>query len=130
MDDRICKFGQNVVSKCNCCANPKSETINHVFMEGEVDKNVWKYFGDPIKIKTQATSVRHQMWNWWATNSNNPLHGKFCRVFPMIINWKLWKRRRASRYGQKTYTTYKVISQFFSVVEKSSSPTNQDQRRW
>ncbi|MCD7454264.1 hypothetical protein HAX54_024147 [Datura stramonium] len=34
LDDRICKFGQNVVSKCKLtCANPKFEIINHVFME-------------------------------------------------------------------------------------------------
>ncbi|XP_059295412.1 uncharacterized protein LOC132048740 [Lycium ferocissimum] len=101
--------GTKMASICNCCANPQNETADHVFMKGEVAEKIWRFFANPVAIKIQRGSMNQLMWSWWATERSNALHKTICSILPMYINWELWKRRGASRYGQKSYSINNII---------------------
>ena len=31
-------------SKCNCCINPQTESLNHLLLHGDLAYNIWMYF--------------------------------------------------------------------------------------
>ena len=43
--DVLCRMGfQMMPSKCLCCLDGASETVEHAFLEGQVAKDVWNNF--------------------------------------------------------------------------------------
>ncbi|XP_060182018.1 uncharacterized protein LOC132611633 [Lycium barbarum] len=61
LDDIVSKFGQNIVSRCNCCPNPQSETLDHLFVHGDIAKNIWQYFANSLGIKISNINL-HLSW--------------------------------------------------------------------
>lgn len=49
-DEVITKFGKQIISKCNCCLNPSTDSMNHVFIEGQVASYTWNLFGNALGI--------------------------------------------------------------------------------
>lgn len=47
VDDVILNLEIPLVSKCECCDQPKVETFHHLLCEGDGAKMVWRFFVDP-----------------------------------------------------------------------------------
>lgn len=73
LDDTLSRFGQHVVSRCNCCVSSHSETIYHVFVEGEIANRVWNYYANHLSVKNLSNTLRQVLRNWWAHDSKNAL---------------------------------------------------------
>ncbi|XP_070046502.1 uncharacterized protein [Nicotiana tomentosiformis] len=111
-DDVIVNFGRQIVSRCNCCANPKNETIQHVFMEGEATSYIWKLIGSPLGIIHHQRTVRYTINKWWQVKERNVVHKLILQITPTIICWAIWKERCSCKYGsQKKFNLFRMEQQ-------------------
>lgn len=44
-DLTVRRSGFQLASKCICCAKPNEESIQHLFIDGDLAASLWKYFG-------------------------------------------------------------------------------------
>ncbi|XP_060202647.1 uncharacterized protein LOC132631065 [Lycium barbarum] len=63
MYDRIKNFSNESDPMCICCNDPKEESMLHVFIEGELAKKVWEFFGDSLGIKIQNQTIQARYGN-------------------------------------------------------------------
>lgn len=98
-----------MVSRCNCCSSPKSETIQHVFMEEEAASYIWKLIGSLLGLTHHQRSVRFTINNWWQVKALNDVHKLLLQITPSIIYWTIWKERCSCKYGnQKKFNLFKM----------------------
>lgn len=50
VDCQIRSKGIIVASRCRCCVNPSEESINHLFIQTDIAKEVWQRFGNIFRI--------------------------------------------------------------------------------
>ncbi|XP_060183338.1 uncharacterized protein LOC132613336 [Lycium barbarum] len=74
------------------------ETVDHLFVTGNVATKVWTYVKTVVGITTQFQQVRQILQVWW--NADCP--SKFRTIFkaiPMVTMWQIWKWRNIVLYG-------------------------------
>lgn len=84
-DDVIIKYGKQIVSRCNCCSNPNTNNINHVFVEGQAASYIWKLFGNALGIQHQSYPIRYIINKWWTSKALNDVHRLVLNITPVII---------------------------------------------
>ncbi|MQL78237.1 hypothetical protein Taro_010679 [Colocasia esculenta] len=98
VDGRVLESGIPVVSKCNCCAAPQCEDLNHVFIGSDIANHMWRWFlplvPNNIHLHSQLTT---RIWNFiHNTNDQTPLG--FISIYCLILMlWEIWKSRCAAR---------------------------------
>lgn len=50
-NDILVKFGHMYVSKYFCCRSSQGETLNHIFMGGNIAAMTWKIFGSSLGVR-------------------------------------------------------------------------------
>ncbi|XP_019223633.1 PREDICTED: uncharacterized protein LOC109205377 [Nicotiana attenuata] len=63
-DDRVARFGPPTVNKCVCCRQPASETVNHIFSNGNFARAVWKHYAAPVGI-LNPMNLSQIIVKWW-----------------------------------------------------------------
>ncbi|XP_060182556.1 uncharacterized protein LOC132612272 [Lycium barbarum] len=116
-DDILYKFKQNLASKCFCCRTPRSETIQHSFMDGDIVVSIWKYFGSPLGISWEDTQIRNFLKKWWSLKPKNSIHQILLQTTPMVVCWEIWKARCAERYGNTTVSLNRIKYHIFSHLK-------------
>ncbi|XP_059281231.1 uncharacterized protein LOC132034912 [Lycium ferocissimum] len=106
--DRIKNYSSNADPMCICCTHPEEETIHHVFIEGELAKKIWKFFGDSLGITTQNQSIQARFTTWWNFNTQNSMLRVAYQYIPIFICWELWKAWSSWKYGNKKYSVAKI----------------------
>ncbi|XP_060200737.1 uncharacterized protein LOC132629008 [Lycium barbarum] len=119
MYDRIKNYDDNVDPMCICCAHPKEETIQHVFIEGELAIKIWKYFGDSLGITTQNQSIQARFITLWNFNTKNSMLRVAYQCIPIFICWELWKAWSSWKYGNRKYSVTKI---YYEVAQHVSMP--------
>lgn len=89
-------------TKCLCCIIPQNESIQHVFSDSEMAKNIWNYFGNPLGINHQGGNIRILFNAWWNMNTANSVHNMVHQITPMCIAWGIWKNWTSCRFGDQT----------------------------
>lgn len=64
VDNNIQKRGIALPSKCVCCANPKSETTEHLFLQSDIARSLWDHFAAKLHKANQFRSIEHQIRLW------------------------------------------------------------------
>ncbi|XP_060178184.1 uncharacterized protein LOC132608126 [Lycium barbarum] len=65
MYDRTKNFTNESDPMCICYNDPKEETMLHVFMEGDLAKQVWQFFGNSLGINIQNQTIQARFLTWW-----------------------------------------------------------------
>lgn len=87
VDGIIQVLGIPIVSKCECCAQPKRESFHHILCEGEGAQKVWKFFAEACCIRVAHIRNWEGMMNfWWRRASLSSQVGWLQGVLPIVIS--------------------------------------------
>lgn len=64
-------WNSNISEQYGCCIIPKKETINHLFLKGEVAEEVWQYYCGTIGLVDQRTNLKHSVRIWTKAEGNS-----------------------------------------------------------
>lgn len=66
----MANWNPNLSLLCNCYNFPERETVEHLFIKGEVANIVWKYFSQAVGIIVPRIHVKQTMKRWWDCQGN------------------------------------------------------------
>ncbi|XP_059302171.1 uncharacterized protein LOC132054125 [Lycium ferocissimum] len=89
----------------------QNETIHHIFLDGELARTIWNFFGIPLGIPWEHNTLRTLLMKWWSVKAENGLHKDLLKVIPVVIFWEIWKSRCSNRYGKSKISKVRVIYQ-------------------
>ena len=116
LDSEMGKFGVTGPSKCFYCTEPRVETLDHIFCEGEVAEAIWNFFEFPVGISNPRVSARGCMASWWFRSGGNVRLRFVYQVVPAIICWHIWKARNKARFEGKLYGSVDISRFVFNDV--------------
>ncbi|XP_060210477.1 uncharacterized protein LOC132637406 [Lycium barbarum] len=126
-DNNISRYGIEVDTKCCCCTEAKDETIHHTFLDGELARKMWNYFGIPLGIPWKPGTIKTLIIKWWTVKPKNALYKDMLKTIPIIIWWKIWKARCVNRYDKTKVSKSRSIYQAFHhikwIISKTMSTT-------
>ena len=96
LDDILTKLFLHLPSKCFCCVESSVETRQHVFMDGEVARAIWKFFGSLCGITFGQDHLRVYLANWWYKPTKSERLKFVFRLLPIFVCWNLWKARNSA----------------------------------
>ncbi|XP_070020169.1 uncharacterized protein [Nicotiana sylvestris] len=64
-DDFLRKIGYSMPSKCWCCADPKEESLVHLFFTSNAARSVWNYFLRRAGIALEGLSLQQAITKYW-----------------------------------------------------------------
>nr|XP_010313000.1 uncharacterized protein LOC104644619 [Solanum lycopersicum] len=109
------KFGK-AISECYCCYINDKDDINHILINGNFAKHIWKTHAATLGIVPVNTTLRAQLLKWKDQQSNNELQKLLIQILPNLICWHLWKNKCAVKYGKKSSNIYRVQHGIFKDV--------------
>nr|XP_027086510.1 uncharacterized protein LOC113708247 [Coffea arabica] len=80
-------------SKCFCCLASQSESLDHVFAEGELALFLWTFFGNSAGVSYRGMGVRSRLAAWWCQPVRHSRLESLHSVLPCIICWHIWLAR-------------------------------------
>lgn len=88
--------GIQMVSRCRCCSQSQTESLQHLFVQSEIAMAVWKCFGEIFRLLTQFTSILQALNICMAPTSNNTQYG-ICRASVAVYIYReIWVRCAAT----------------------------------
>lgn len=75
VEAKLRSMGFNLASKCVCCKNPAEETIDHLFVGGEVASEVWQHFAGYFQTSSQTSTINELAEVWLHNTSLNNVSG-------------------------------------------------------
>nr|XP_016435601.1 PREDICTED: uncharacterized protein LOC107761829 [Nicotiana tabacum] len=100
LDDFLCKLGYSMPSKCWRCADPKEESLLHLFFTSNAARSVWTYFLRRARIALDGLSLHQAITKCWTG--------------PVVPRLK--PRRNSLKYGEAVSVS-RVIYQVSSTVQ-------------
>ncbi|XP_070020607.1 uncharacterized protein [Nicotiana sylvestris] len=119
LDDFLRRLGYSMPSKCWCCADPKEDSLVHLFFTSNAARSVWSYFLRRVGIALDGLSLHKAITKCW-TASVAPRLNPVLQALPACIVWELWKRRNSLKYGEAMSVSrviYQVSSTLQSLVQ-------------
>lgn len=107
--------GFNLASKCQGCSS--SETINHIFIQCSLAKQVWEYFSSMFHLQLPEVSCSHLMIQFWKTSSSCASKNHIRHDIPILVLWFLWRERNESRYKGTAPTKHRVIARVTTYIQ-------------
>ncbi|XP_070036967.1 uncharacterized protein [Nicotiana tomentosiformis] len=102
-------------SRCWCCADPKEETLVHLFFTSKAALTVWKYFLTRAGIAMEGLSLHQAITKCW-TAQLLPRIKPIMQALPSCVVWELWKRRNNLKYGEAV-SVIRVIYQVSTTIQ-------------
>ena len=93
LDDVLATQGFQQPSKCSCCPLSNTESLRHLFLEGELAATVWKFFGSICGLALNVGHVRVWLISWWLKPVKLDRLKFVFRLLPSLICWHIWKAR-------------------------------------
>nr|XP_016458897.1 PREDICTED: uncharacterized protein LOC107782527 [Nicotiana tabacum] len=119
LDDFLRKIGYSIPSKCWCCADPKEESLVHLFFTSNAARSVWRYFLRRAGIALDGLSLHQAITKCWTAPVVPRLKPVLQALLACIV-WELWKRRNSLKYGEAVSVSrviYQVSSTLQSLVQ-------------
>ncbi|XP_069152141.1 uncharacterized protein [Solanum lycopersicum] len=104
------------ISDYSCCYRKGKDDINHILINGNFAKYIWKIHAATLGIIPVNTTLRAQLLHWRNQQVNNEVHKLLIHILPNIICWNLWKNRCAVKYGKKRSSIHRVKYGIFKEV--------------
>lgn len=65
MDERIQSRGVSLVSKCCCCVTSERETLNHLFIQSDLAKEVWGHLMSCTHVVFTGSTVQNLIYDYY-----------------------------------------------------------------
>ncbi|KAL3613865.1 hypothetical protein CASFOL_041939 [Castilleja foliolosa] len=117
VDDKLSKLGVVGPFKCVCCKNGGYETLNHLFINGEQATQVWKHFGNLLKISVTADRCKNLFLIWMRGQSTNTQGGTTVLAIFAYSLWYIWKARCTAKFEGTDMNANGIIKQVTSNVQ-------------
>ncbi|XP_071933913.1 uncharacterized protein [Coffea arabica] len=98
LDDVLAARGFHLLSKCSCCQQSTIESLQHLFVEGDLAAAVWRFFGLPCGLAMNVEHVRGWMGRWWLRQVKSERLRFVFRLVPILSFWHLWKARNKAMF--------------------------------
>lgn len=93
VEAKLRSMGFSLPSKCVCCVNPAVETLDHLFVAGEVASGIWQHFAGLFQLRTQIQSINELIEVWFHNTSLNNVLGVTKNLILGFCLWEIWKQR-------------------------------------
>nr|XP_027086600.1 uncharacterized protein LOC113708336 [Coffea arabica] len=91
-------------SKRFCCLDPNSESLKHIFSEGDLAQFLWAFFGNAVGVVYRGTGVWSRLVGWWSLPTLHSRMKMIHTVLPSIIYWHVWLARNLAFFeGQSLH---------------------------
>ena len=114
-NESLQRFGK-AISDCYCCYNKRKDDINHILINGNFAKYIWKTHASAVGIVPGNTTLREQLLQWKTQQVKNEVHKLLIHILPNFICWNLWKNRCAVKYGMKNSSIHRVQYGIFKDI--------------
>ena len=108
LPDVLRRVGVQLVSKCLCCQEGAIESLEHVFAEGQVAKDVWRYFGRIYRVTQLGSSLRAWLTAWWLFSPRQAVRQFLFSILPSFICWHTWKARNIAYYEGRQMSVARI----------------------
>ena len=88
-------------SKCFCCSAPQSESLDHIFGEGDVAQFLWTFFGNGAGVTYRGSGARSRLAGWWCQPKCSSRLASLHVLVPSIICWHIWLARNLAVFEGK-----------------------------
>lgn len=116
MATTIANWDRSVDPNCLCCTVPLPETVQHLFIDGDMAKKVWSYFASAAGIQGPFIQIKQTVQKWRDVQGNEVFKNVMVDV-PIIILWFLWKSRNTILHGG-LYAYEKIIFDTTDTIHK------------
>ncbi|XP_027120509.2 uncharacterized protein [Coffea arabica] len=111
------RVGVHLASKCLCCLEGAEETLDHVFSEGDIAREVWEFFGRIGGVSRRGIYVRSWLAAWWMSHPRAE-EGRFLfGIIPSFICWHIWKGRNRAIFEGVPMSHAKVCHDILQDLE-------------
>lgn len=86
VDENIRTLGIPILSKCVCCSLPKLESASHLFVQGDLAKEVWCSFSSIQHVNSGHSGIHSTLSAWFEGNSFRSLLGAVPILFVLNEN--------------------------------------------
>lgn len=100
-------WNPHISQNCRCYNIPVNESINHLFLRGEIATKIWYYYSRAAGIIALMCNVKQMVRKLWYTNGNYRIKLVY-QGLPIVIMWFLWKRRNTLVHG-RSYSVRNLI---------------------
>ncbi|XP_060216631.1 uncharacterized protein LOC132644094 [Lycium barbarum] len=94
------RIGVDTKATCYCYDHRQYETVDHLFVTGNVATKVWTYVKAAVGITTQFQQVRQILQVWWNADCPSMFRTIFKAIL-MVTMWQIWKWRNTVLHGGK-----------------------------
>lgn len=131
MDERLQSRGVSLVSKCCCCVTSERETLNHLFIQSDLAKEVWGHLMSYTHVVFTGSTIQNLIYTWLASSSRRSQVGITIIGFIFYGFREIWKERCRIRFEDGTRNSrqliHKICAQLYvmnlTVVPKRAATT-------
>jgi len=91
-------WNPQISQDCGCCQVPKRETIEHLFLKGDVANKVWSHYCTVAGLIDNRLNLKQSIRLWRDMEGNSRSKTVF-HIVPFVVIWGIWKRRNIVLYG-------------------------------
>lgn len=124
VDARLLSMGFKLASRCVCCNNPDTETVDHLFILGETAREVWIHFANLFNFTSYPTNMNQLAEVWLHQISlDNPLDISRNIIFAYCL-WEIWKLRNSIILDKGAKNSRMIISRVTASLQLASRAHN------
>ncbi|OVA09824.1 Reverse transcriptase zinc-binding domain [Macleaya cordata] len=114
VDVRIQDCAISLASRCLCCVHRNIESVDHLFLSGEIEAFLWDRLSPLFGIhQTNYRDLQEFITAWFNVAYRKSQMGKLATLFPMAIMWEIWSERNRQRQDESPSSMaailYKVL---------------------
>lgn len=99
-DDNYQKIAIPTASRCNCCANHKSEDLLHLMLKSDTANYIWDNFAAIFGTPSKSVNIKHFV-GVWLEGGNKHSQFAFARIVTLVVSlYYIWHFRNKVLHGE------------------------------
>jgi len=115
VDDRLCRIGVPIVSRCDYCNQGNYEDQNHVLFQGNFANRVWRYCGANFGLPVGG-NWKETVEAWFRRANSSTQVGILVGLLPSFLSWHLWRRGCVARMEGRL-ESFRVVWQSIQTLD-------------
>lgn len=129
VDANIQTKGIALASRCVCCANPKLETMDHLFINSDIAIQFRKAFAPKLHKCVTVNSVHHLLHSWLHGFSLRAQCGYTTLGIIFFGLWEIWKHRCRLKFEGESFDSSTVICANLHHIQERNALYNPKRNR-
>ncbi|KAJ6837666.1 uncharacterized protein M6B38_120160 [Iris pallida] len=118
VDARLLSMGYNLVSRCSCCENPETETLDHLFVLSETASTIWRHFANLFHLSSSPTDIENLAQVWLNNASLSSPSGISRNIIFGNVLWEIWKQRNEIIFGKGKRNCNFIVSRVSATLQQ------------